>query len=104
VDRHFHHAISLPAEQVVRRWQLVEREMVGDQRRQVDTVVSDHRKKSTHALLAARTKRRDNPLITQARVDRFVWGDKFAGIDAQARHRATWTQTSQCGFECVLSS
>jgi hypothetical protein len=50
---------------------------------QVDAVVLDHRQKSTHAFLSARTQRRHDPLIPKARIDRFIRSDKLPRIDPE---------------------
>jgi len=54
VDRHLQHAVAAVAEQVVGLDDVVEREVVGDERERVETTRFDGRDEPSQSLLAAR--------------------------------------------------
>jgi hypothetical protein len=104
MERDFQHAVALRAEEIEGRLDVVEREMMRQERRQIDAAVRDHRHQPPHAFLAARTKRGDDLLIGQAGIERFVGRDELAGVYAQARQRAAWTNRSQRVLERLLTA
>ncbi len=77
------------AEQVERFPDVVEREPVRDYRAKIDPMVLDRRHQTAHAFLAARAERRDDLLIGEPCVERFIRRHHFARVDAQTRQRAS---------------
>ena len=88
-DRDLHDAVSLRREELERVLDVVEPEVVRDERRQIDAPVRDHRHQPPHPLFSARAQRRHDLLIAEARVERIVGSGDLAGIHAQARERAS---------------
>src|ERR1044072_2902874 len=69
---------------------------------EIDATVTDHLHQSSHALFAARTKRRHDAVISDAGRKCFVWNLELAGIDAKAGKCSRRPQTSQRAFEFLL--
>src|SRR5689334_18706815 len=89
MQRHLQDAVTLFAEEPVRFFDVLEREVMGHQWRQVHASALDHRHQTPHALLATWTECRNDALVTEAGIQRFVRRDELAGIDAEARQRST---------------
>ena len=74
IERHFQHTIALMAEELERLLDVIERKLMRDERRQVDTPRFGHRHQPAHALLPARAECRDDLLIPEAGIERLVGG------------------------------
>ncbi len=83
MDGDLHDALSLTAEQRERVWQFIEREVMGDQRSEVDSPVPDHVQKTPHTLLSAGAKRRHDFVVTEAGCECAQRDLEIARVDAE---------------------
>src|SRR5687767_1521067 len=66
--------------------------------------MTNHFHQPAHALFAAGTERRYDPVIAEARCKRFIRNLELARINSQAREGSRRSQTAKCAFKCLLSA
>jgi hypothetical protein len=59
---------------------------------------------SAHALFAARTKRRHDPMVADAGCECFIRNLELARINTKTGQRSRRSQTAQCTLKCLLSA
>src|SRR5436190_1843308 len=102
LDSDLEDAVQPVAEDPVGLVDLGQREAMGEQRRRVEPARTDHGDQPTHPLLATWAKRRDDPVVAEARRERLVRHLQLARVDAKARQRAAGPEAAQRAFECRL--
>ena len=95
-------ALASVTEQRIRFPDIVERERVGEEWRQIDAMGSDELHQSPHALLAAWTEGRYDALIAEAGSEGVVRQLQLSRVDAEARECAARTQAAQRALERLL--
>src|ERR1051325_3115635 len=103
-NRHFHHAVHSLTKQIVSWCDVVERESVCEQWREIDAAMTNDLHQPPHALFAARAKRRHDAMIPKARGEFLVRDPRLARVTAETRKRPRRSQTPQRTFESLLCS